>query len=225
MIGMRVSADIEKLDAAINRVSQTTGRSLNEIVRQSAIMFARSAGKAMPPKGRWAHPAKFEKRTIYKLSANQYFNVEDNDPRDILGTRGRGQSYMYAIMTGNPRSRHRRRLVAWKQRELTRRRKIETRNVAKAQFWEALQAMGQTVPRGTRITSTTAQTAKRNVSVTGDTIARSFRKDMPYIDIVSTLRTASGYRPFAEVVGLRSASRQVQAWGRRLKRDQQRAWN
>jgi hypothetical protein len=218
---VKLNANVEmgKLNAAIKRVTALTGKELETVIGQAGIIFTRSAGKAMPPRGRWAHPAKARRREIFELSCGQYFNRENGDPAAVRGRRRRGQDAMYGVMVGAPKSRKRKRILAWQKSVVNKERRIESRGVAKGQFWRAMEQQGQSSPRGAYMGVKARHAAAASVTVSQ---GKGFL--MPFIQVDSDIRTAEKYRPIAVKIGLKDAAKQVAAWGRRLAKEQERAF-
>lgn len=216
-IRANVTVSLDELNKAIDRVSKATGKSLDEVVKLSGIMFARGAGKAMPPSGKWGHPAKARNRVVFEKHAGTYFNQELGDPAAIEGKRKKGQDMMYALSFKRGREKYTRHF--WKKSDANKHRKILTRGIAKAQFWRALELQGVSKPRSAFVAPSAEIQADKNVSVKR---GRGFL--MPFIDIASRIQTASGYRPYAMVRGLNDAKRQVRSWAKRLEQEQRRAW-
>jgi len=218
MIRVDVNTRLEKLDAAIGRVASLTGRELSEIVETSGRIFARSSGKAMPPKGKWAHKASARKRKVFEKHVGRFFNEELGNVADIVGTRKRGQDMLYCLNFGGGKKKKITKHY-WQKKDANNDRVIKTRDVAKAQFWRALELQGENKPAGAYAGNKALVIAAQNVSV---------RKGpglfTPFVEIRSDVRTAAGMRPFAVVQGLGSAKNQVAQWGRRLLEKQKEAF-
>jgi len=217
-IKIDVDVKLEKLNASIFRVAEKTGRELQDVVKEAAISFTRSGGKAMPPKGKWAHAAPFRKREVFEKSLGTFFNFENGDPRNVEGTRRKKQEVIYCLKFGAKNSNRRTRYF-WGKTLANKYRPIPTRGLAKAQFWKALELQGVSKPRSAFTGKYSMDIAARGVSV-----KKGKGLIFPFVEIKSSVPTAEAYRPIAEAVGLKEAAFIVGKWGRRLEAEQRRAW-
>ena len=217
-IKIDVDVKLEKLNASIFKVAETTGRELQDVVKEAAISFTRSGGKAMPPKGKWGHAAPFRKREVFEKSVGTFFNFENGDPRNVEGTRRKKQEVIYCLKFGAKNSNRRTRYF-WGKTLANKYRPIPTRGLAKAQFWKALELQGVSKPRSAFTGKYSMDIAARGVSV-----KKGKGLIFPFVEIKSSVPTAEAYRPIAEAVGLKEAAFIVGKWGRRLEAEQRRAW-
>jgi len=217
-IKIDVDVKLEKLNASIFRVAEKTGRELQDVVKEAAISFTRSGGKAMPPKGKWGHAAPFRKREVFEKSVGTFFNFENGDPRNVEGTRRKKQEVIYCLKFGAKNSNRRTRYF-WGKTLANKYRPIPTRGLAKAQFWKALELQGVSKPRSAFTGKYSMDIAARGVSV-----KKGKGLIFPFVEIKSSVPTAEAYRPIAEAVGLKEAAFIVGKWGRRLEAEQRRAW-
>jgi len=217
-IKIDVDVKLEKLNASIFRVAEKTGRELQDVVKEAAISFTRSGGKAMPPKGKWAHAAPFRKREVFEKSLGTFFNFENGDSSDVEGTRRKKQEVIYCLKFGAKNSNRRTRYF-WGKTLANKYRPIPTRGLAKAQFWKALELQGVSKPRSAFTGKYSMDIAARGVSV-----KKGKGLIFPFVEIKSSVPTAEAYRPIAEAVGLKEAAFIVGKWGRRLEAEQRRAW-
>ena len=220
-IKIDVKVKLDKLNASIFKVAEKTGRGLQEIVKEAGVAFTRSAGKAMPPKGKWAHAAPFRRREVFEKSLGTFFNFENGDPRNVEGTRRKKQEAIFCLKFGpkNGLGVKRKTRHFWNKTRAGRYRPILTRGLAKAQFWKALELQGKDKPRS-------AFTGKyaMDIAARGVRVKRGKGFIHPYVNIKSNIPTAESYRPIAEAVGLKEAAFIVGKWGRRLEAEQRRAW-
>jgi len=220
-IKIDVDVKLEKLNASIFRVAEKTGRELQDVVKEAAISFTRSGGKAMPPKGKWAHAAPFRKREVFEKSLGTFFNFENGDPRNVEGTRRKKQEAIFCLKFGAKKGLGAKRKTRhfWSKTTANKYRPIPTRGLAKAQFWKALELQGVSKPRSAFTGKYSMDIAARGVSV-----KKGKGLIFPFVEIKSSVPTAEAYRPIAEAVGLKEAAFIVGKWGRRLEAEQRRAW-
>mgnify|MGYP001191888069 FL=1 len=216
-IRANVSVSLDELNRSIERVAKQTGKSLDSVITEAGRMFARSSGKAMPPSGKWGHPARARKREIFEKHVGTYFNEEHGKPEDIEGKRRKNQDMMYGLVFKQGKKKIQKHY--WQKSLANKKRNILTRGVAKAQFWNVLALQGVSKPRSAFVGVKAESAARAN---SGIKRGRGFL--LPFVDISSSIRTAEGYRPYAMVRGLNDAKRSVRAWARRLEQEQKKAW-
>jgi len=218
MVRVDVNTRLDKLDAAIRRVTALTGREITSVIHEAGKIFARAAGKAMPPKGKWAHTAAARKRKVFEKHVGRFFNEENGNPADIIGNRKRGQENLFCLNFGADKKKRKTRHY-WQKSAANKDRVINSRDVAKAQFWRALELQGGSKPAGAYAGKKAIIAAAQNVSV-------KYGKSLltPFVEVESEIKTAAGMRPFAIVQGLGSAKNQVTQWGKRLLEKQKEAF-
>lgn len=221
LVKIDVDVKLEELNQSIFRVAEKTGRELNEIVKEAAILFTRSAGKAMPPKNKWGHAAKFRKREVLARGVGTFFNYDKGNVQDIEGTRRKKQQELYFLKFGAKQKGrdNRKKRYFWNKSRANKYRPILTRGLAKAQFWKALELQGVSKPRS-------AFTGKYSMDIAGRGVSVKSGKGLvyPFVEIKSDVSTAEAYRPIAIAVGLKEASFAVKKWGQRLEKEQKRVW-
>lgn len=218
-IKIDVDVKLDQLNASIFRVADATGRELQDVVKEAAISFTRSGGKAMPPKGKWGHAAAFRKREVFEKSVSTFFNFDGGySKNDVEGTRRKKQNVIYALKFGAKNSQRRTRYF-WSKTTANKYRPIPTRGLAKAQFWKALELQGVSKPRSAFTGKYSMDIAARGVSV-----KKGRGMIFPFVEIKSSVPTAEAYRPIAEAVGLKESAFIIDKWGRRLENEQRRAW-
>lgn len=218
-IKIDVDVKLEKLNASIFKVAETTGRELQDVVKEAAISFTRSGGKAMPPKNKWGHAAPFRKREVFEKSVSTFFNIDGGYAKnDVEGTRRKKQEVIYCLKFGAKNSNRRTRYF-WGKTLANKYRPIQTRGLAKAQFWKALELQGVIKPRSAFTGKYSMDIAARGVSV-----KKGRGMIFPFVEIKSSVPTADAYRPIAEAVGLKESAFIIDKWGRRLENEQRRAW-
>ena len=214
---IRATIRHDELNRSIERVAKQTGKNLNYVITEAGRMFARSAGKAMPPKNKWAHSAKARKRALFEKSAGVYFNEEHGKSEDIEGKRRKGQDMMYGLVFKSSKAKYKKHY--WQKSLANKQRNILTRDLAKAQFWNVLALQGVSKPRSAFVGVKAELVARANSSV-----KRGKEIFKPFVDIISSVETAEGARPGAMVRGFNDARRSVRAWARRLEQEQKKAW-
>jgi hypothetical protein len=218
LVWVDVETRLQELDAAIRRVSERTGKSIVEIVHESAVIFSREAGRAMKPSGKWAQPGKKRKREIYRTSMNEFFNIKRLDPSIIGGRRPKKAEGIATVSVKISGERRYKKHYGWRKSSLKNYGQIKSHGTAKAQFWEAMKQLGANPPRGAIVGPIAERVAVANVSVNQD------KSTDPATTINSSVRTAAGQRPYAIVTALGKTRRNVRAWARRLEQEQQKAW-
>ena len=216
-IRANVSVSLDELNRSIERVAKQTGKSLDSVITEAGRMFARSSGKAMPPSGKWGHPARARKREIFEKHVGTYFNEEHGKPEDIEGKRRKNQDMMYGLVFKQGKKKIQKHY--WQKSLANKKRNILTRGVAKAQFWNVLALQGVSKPRSAFIGVKAELVARANSSV-----KRGKEIFKPFVDIISSVETAEGARPGAMVRGFNDARRSVRGWARRLEQEQKKAW-
>ena len=201
-----VEMRLDRLDKAIRSVSDVTGKSLKEAVDIAAYEFALAAGKAMPPKNGLG-VGKNKKRRTWTEQA--YTFPEGKSQHGTV----QGVLFLH--------NKQKRKRYYRTKAEATKKRIIKNRGLAKQQFWRAMEliAPAQGAPGRAWSMPGAKAVARQHVTVRKG-------KDVfsPYNIIQSTIETADGYRPYAQIVGLRKAATRLNFMVRRLKKQQQAAW-
>lgn len=219
-IRVDITARVDQLNAAIDRVVQKTGRSLENIVHAASIIFARSAGKAMPPKGKWGHPKNSRERTIWTIGKGTFFGLMLHKKEEVRGVEDDGP-FIYCMNFNKKKPSRGNRLdrFFWSKNDAESRKMILGRGIAKAQFWKALGDLGGGRPVKSYV-GPAAERAARNLVTT----KKGAGWLVPFIEISSDVATAEDARPYAEVKGLGDAKRQINSWANRLESEQKAVW-
>jgi len=213
-IRINIEARVDKLNLAMDRLVKVTGKELGWLITQASIMFAKTAGGAMYPKG-MGIPVKKRKRPMFPGSPWRLIHLEGYDESKIIGTR-RGKSPVYAVYGKKRRDV----TYYWQKGEAEAARPIKYRGIAKAQFWAALDR----IKMGQRPRSTWAAPAAAAKASALTNVRKGFDLMRPFVHIVSSIATGSGLQPYAQVKGLGSAQRQMGAWLRRIEGKQKEAF-
>ena len=208
MASFRVDVDmrLDRLDKAIRNVSKVTGKTLTEAVDFAAYEFALQAGKAMPPKNGLS-VGKDKKRRTWEEKAYTF------PPGG--SERGTVQGVLFM------RSKKKQRRYYRKKAEANKKRIIKNRGLAKQQFWRAMELIMPAKGGPGRAWSMPGAKAQARQHVK---VRKGRDIFLPFNIVQSDIDTAAGYRPYAQIIGLRKAATRLNSMVRRIKKEQQAAW-
>jgi len=186
-------------------------------VEEASFFFLINAGKAMPPKGKLGHSIKGRKRAVYIESLDTIFNKKSVKKSEITGSRKKTSKFVYALnfrVKGKKQAKY-----FWQKSETKKHMKIETRGLAKAQFWAAMEKLGRSKPGRAYVTEKAMRIASSLTNVRREKWLLT-----PSVIIESTIKEASKMRPIAIKIGIAKAESITKAWARRLEKEQSMAF-